>query len=127
MNIRATWLIIAIGTALLTAGCGGTKTVGTPAGKDVTTTPLVAVLEAPDKYDGQVVVLKGVLEAQCGALCDFTYSENGRSVMIYTPDPKPPRIQSGQPIRVTATVHKGDQQLILTAKGLELLPRKGAR
>jgi hypothetical protein len=127
MKTKATWLAPAVAAALIAAGCGGTKTVGTPAGRDVAATPLAAVLEAPEKYDGQTVVLNGVLEAQCAALCDFTYAENGRSVTVYTPDPKPPRIQNGQPVRVTAAVHKGEQQVVLTAKGLELLPRKGAR
>ena len=127
MKMKATWLTMAFGTVLIAAGCGGTKTIGTPVGKDVAATPLAAVLEAPEKYDGQTVVLKGVMEAQCGALCDFTYAEGGRSVMVYTPDPKPPRIQNGPPVRVTATVHKGEQQVIITATGLELLPRKGAR
>lgn len=127
MKTRATWLTLAVGTALMAAGCGGTRTVGTPAGKDVAATPLAAVLEAPEKYDAQTVVLNGVLVSQCAALCDFTYAESGRSVTVYTPDPKPPRIRGGQPVRVTATVHKGEEQVIITAKGLELLPRKGAR
>jgi len=126
MKTKAAWLGMAFGAALIAAGCGGTKTVGTPAGADVSATALAAVLEAPEKYDGQTVVLKGVLEAQCAALCEFTYSEGGRSVTVYTPDPKPPRIKGGQPVRVTATVHRGEEQVILTAKGLELLPRKGA-
>jgi uncharacterized protein YdeI (BOF family) len=127
MKTKAAWLVPALAAALIAAGCGGTKTVGTPAGKDTPATSLAAVLEAPETYDGQTVVLKGTLEAQCAALCDFTYSENGRSVTVYTPDPKPSRIQGGQPVRVTATVHKGEQQVILTATGLELLPRKGAQ
>jgi multidrug efflux pump subunit AcrA (membrane-fusion protein) len=126
MKTKATWLAMSVVAVLIAAGCGGTKTVGTPAGADVSATPLAAVLEAPEKYDGQTVVLKGVLEAQCAAQCDFTYSEGGRSVTVYTPDPKPPKIKGGQPVRVTATVHRGEKQVILTAKGLELLPRKGA-
>lgn len=116
-----------VGTALIAAGCGGTKTVGTPAGQDTPATPLAAVLQAPEKYEGQTVVLKGVLTAQCAAQCDFTYAENGQSVTVYTGDPKPPKIQGGQPVRVTAKVHKGEQQVIITAKGLEILPRKGSK
>ena len=127
MNTRTIWMVIFAGTAIIAAGCGGPKTVGAPAGKDVAATPLAAVLEAPEKYDGQTVVLKGVMETQCASMCDFTYTESGRTVTVYTPDPKPPRIQGGQPIRVTATVHKGEKQLVINATGLELLPRKGER
>ncbi len=126
MKANKVWLTVAVGTALMAAGCGGTKTVGTPASPDTPATPLATVLQAPEKYEGQTVVLKGVLTAQCAALCDFTYAENGQSVTVFTGDPKPPRIKAGQPVRVTATVHKGEQQVIITAKGLEMLPRKGS-
>lgn len=108
------------------AGCGGTKTVGIPAEAGTKATPLAEVLDAPEKYDGQTVVLQGVLAAQCAALCDFTYAEGTRSAMIFTGDPKPPRIQAGQPVRVTVQVHKGEEQVVLNAQGLELLPRKAA-
>ncbi len=127
MKTKTTWMAMTVAAGLILAGCGGMQTVGTPAGADTPATSLAAVLASPEKYAGQTVVLKGTLAAQCAALCDFTYAEDGRSVMIYTPDPKPPRIQNGQPVRVTATVHKGEQQVIITATGLELLPRKGAQ
>lgn len=124
MRAKGIWVAIAVVTACMAAGCGGSKIVGTPAKADTPATPLAAVLEAPEKYNGQTVVLKGVLAAQCAARCDFTYAENGRTVTVYTGDPKPPKIKAGQPVRVTATVHKGEEQVIITAKGLELLPRK---
>jgi hypothetical protein len=127
MNAGKVWLITAIGTAVMATGCGGTKTVGTPASPDTPATPLAAVLQAPEKYEGQTVVLKGVLTAQCAAQCDFTYAEDGQSVTIFTGDPKPPKIQAGHPVRVTAKVHKGEQQVIITATGLEILPRKGSK
>ncbi|MBM4147911.1 MAG: hypothetical protein FJ224_02540 [Lentisphaerae bacterium] len=127
MKAKATWFTMAVGTVLIAAGCGGTKTIGTPAGADTVETPLAAVLDAPEKYDGQTVVLKGVLEAQCAALCDFTYAEGNRSVTVFTGEPKPPKIQAGQPVRVTVQVHKGEEQVVLTAKGLEILPRKATR
>jgi len=66
-----------------------------------------------------------VLTGQCAALCDFTYTEGRQSVTIFMGKDKPPKIKVGQPVRVTATVHQGEQQLVLTAQGLELLPRKG--
>ncbi len=109
---------------LALAGCGGTRTVGTPAPADTPTTPLAAVLDAPEQYDGQTVVLKGVLTAQCPSQCWLTYAEGDRWVTIFTPDPKPPKIQPAQPVRVTAAVHKGEKQVVLTAKGIEILPRK---
>jgi len=117
-------LVVLAGVALVSGGCGGTKTVGVPAKADTPATPLASVLDAPEKFDGQTVVLQGVLSAQCAALCDFTYAEGNRSVTVYTPDPKPPKMQAGQPVRVTVQVHKGDEHVVLNAKGLEILPRK---
>jgi|GEM_PF-1002794 len=123
VKIKLAGMAIMAGAMLVLAGCGGTKTVGTPASSDTAATPLAAVLDTPDRYDGQMVVLKGVLTAQCAALCDFTYSEGNRSVTIYTGDPKPPRIQAGRPVRVTVQVNKGEERVVLNAKGIEILPR----
>ena len=110
----------------LAAGCGGSKTVGTPAAAGTPATSLAEVLAAPEKYDGQTVVLQGVLAAQCAALCDFTYAEGNQSAMIFAGDPKPPKIPAGQPVRVTVQVHKGEEQVVLNAQGIEILPRKVA-
>jgi uncharacterized protein YdeI (BOF family) len=120
------WLsIILVAAACAAAGCGGRKAVGTPAKADTEATPLASIMEAPEAYDGQTVVLKGVLSAQCPSLCDFTYAEGNQSVTVYTGEPKPPKVQPGQPVRVTALVHKGKEQVVFTARGLEILPRKG--
>lgn len=110
------------GLLLAASGCARVITVGTPAASATAPTPLAAILATPDQYEGQTVVLKGVFQAQCAARCDFTYAEGAQSVTIYTGDPKPPKIQVGRPVRVTALVHKGDKQVVLTAKGLEILP-----
>ncbi len=127
MKTKWIGIVILAGAAIGLAGCGGTKTVGTPAKADTPATPLAAILAAPEKYDGQTVVLNGVLAAQCASLCDFTYAEGNQSVTVFTGDPKPPKIHAGQPVRVTASVHKGEEQVVITAKGLEILPRKGSR
>lgn len=39
-------------------------------------------------------------------------------------DLKAPRIRQGQQLRVTAKIHKGDEQVVLTATGLELVEGK---
>lgn len=104
--------------------CSGNRTVGRPATADVEPTPLARILESPEVYDGQTVVLNGVLTGQCASLCDFTYTENRRSVTVFMGEVKAPRIPVGQPVRVTAQVHHGEQQVVLTAIGLETW-RKG--
>ena len=110
---------------LLLAACGGNKTVGHPAPAETAAVPLADVLASPEAYDGRTVVLRGTLTGLCAELCDFTYTEGGRSVTIFMGSDKAPRVPVGQPVRVTASVHKGEQQTVLTAVGLEVLPKGG--
>lgn len=116
-----------LGAAILLSACSGRKsTVGAPASGDVTPVPLATVLSAPADYDGKQVVLRGIVTAQCAALCDFTYSEGGDPVTVYMDADKAPRMQAGQPVRVTALVHKGEEKVVFTAVGVEVLPKGGA-
>ena len=118
---REVWAVL-IGSALLLVGCGGTTTVGHPAAPDTPAVPLREVLASPDVYDGRTVVLRGTLTGLCADRCEFTYTEDGTSVTIYMSSAKAPRVPVGQPVRVTAKVHKGKQQVVITAVGLEVLP-----
>jgi hypothetical protein len=72
------------------------------------------------------VVLNGILTGQCASLCDFTYAEGRRSATIFMGGVKAPRIPVGRPVRVTATVHRGERQVVLTARGLEVGSNGGA-
>jgi hypothetical protein len=118
-------LLLIGGLVSVLTGCGRGKTVGEAAAPDAATTPLATILATPEEYSGQTVVMEGVLAAQCPSLCDFTYAEGNKSVTVYMGEEKAPRIQSGQPVRVTAAIHEGKEQVVFTAKGLEILPRKG--
>ena len=110
-------------TALLLVACSGKNTVGVPASVDTPAVALADILESPGAYDGQTVVLQGVLTGLCASLCDFTYTEGGRSVTIFMGSEKAPKVPVGQPVRVTASVHKGEHQVVFTAIGVEVLPR----
>jgi hypothetical protein len=106
--------------------CSGNRTVGQPAAADVTPTPLAEILASPEAFDGQTVVLKGILTGQCASLCDFTYTEGRQSVTVFMGSVKAPRIPVGRPVRVTASVHHGESQVVLTALGLETGSKGGA-
>lgn len=112
--------------ASIAVSCRGSRSVGEPAPADTPAVPLAAILESPETYDGRTVVLRGTLTGQCASLCDFTYTEGGRSVTVFMGNVKAPRIPTGRPVRVTAVVHQGERQVVFTAAGLEVL-RPGER
>jgi hypothetical protein len=105
--------------------CSTGGTVGTPAPVDVAPTPLADVLAQPADFDGRTIVLRGILSTQCSSLCDFSFTEKTQSVTIFMGALKPPRINPGQPLRVTTQVHNGEKQVVFTTIGLEILPRAG--
>jgi hypothetical protein len=112
---------------ILLASCSSEKTVGTPAPGNTPPVALATVLSQPGEYHDKTVVLEGILTGQCGSLCDFTYTEKGKSVTIFMGKDKPPRLKSGTPVRVTAKVHSGEQQVVLTATGLTYYPGRGGK
>ncbi|ERP31379.1 hypothetical protein [Chitinivibrio alkaliphilus] len=108
--------------AVILGACSDSKTTGTPADEDVQATPLAEILENPAEFHGETVVLEGTMSALCSSRCDFTYTERGQAVTVYMEgDTKAPRMQPGQRLRVTAQIHAGSGQTVLTATGLELL------
>lgn len=119
-------LMLLLASFMLCVSCSGGKSVGTPAPNSEPLTSLSALLENPAEYHNKTIVMKGVLSAQCASLCDFTYTEKGKSVSIDTRDAKPSKLKVGTPMRVTAKIHSGKEQVIFTAVGLNILP-KGKR
>ncbi len=111
-------------TLLLLSSCGSKdETLGeVPSGKVIS---LATVLESPDSYHKQTVTLEGVVAAQCGNRCDFTFNEGTKSVKIYMGDIEAPILQKGTPVKVTADVFKGDKKVILTARGFTLKAKGG--
>ncbi len=110
-------LVILFTTLLLTLSSCGKKeqTLGeTPSGKVIS---LASVVEAPDQFHEKTVTLEGVVSAQCGNRCEFTFTEGTNSVKIYMGDIKAPILHTGTPVKVTADVFKGEKKVILTARG----------
>lgn len=118
-------LVIALATMLLILTSCGPKeeTLGeTPSGKVIS---LASVIESPDEFHEKTVTLEGVVAAQCGNRCEFTFTEGTNSVKIYMGDIKAPILQTGSPVKVTADVFKGDKKVILTARGFTVKAKGG--
>jgi len=124
LNLSRLSTALLTGALLLLAACSSGEVIGTPAPAETVPTALSDILERPADFEGKTVVLRGQLSAQCKSLCDFTYTEKSRSATVFMGDLKPPRIRQGQQLRVTAKIHKGNEQVVLTATGLELVEGK---
>lgn len=117
-------LIIATILAFLTFGCGEKEEVFGTVSKSKLT-PLSSVLSSPDQFHKKEVTFKGIVDGQCGSRCEFFYREGNDVVPIFMGDIKAPAIKKGTPVTVTASVHKGEEQVILTAKGFALSTKGG--
>ncbi len=116
-------IIITMILAVLAIGCGKKEeTYGIPTPKNSKITTLSDVLKSPDQFHQKEITLKGVVDGQCGSRCEFFYREENEAVPIYMGNIEAPLIQKGTPVIVTASVHKGKEKLILTAKGFTLRP-----
>ncbi len=113
-----------IAMLLLLTSCGSSdKTLGeTPTGEVIS---LATVLELADDYHEKTVTLEGVVAAQCGNRCEFTFTEGINSVKIYMGEIKAPIIQTGSPVKVTADVFKGNKKVVLTARGFTVKAKGG--
>lgn len=117
-------LILTVLLALVTFGCQGNEEVhGTFTKGEIT--PLAKVLESPEQFHKKEVTFKGIVDSQCGSRCEFFFREGNKVVPIFMGDIKAPAIKKGTPVTVTASVHKGDEQVILTAKGFALSTKGG--
>lgn len=114
-------IIIAMILAIFTLGCGNNeKSFGEAPNSNSKIVPLSEILKTPDQFHEKEITLKGVVDGQCGNRCEFFYREENEAVSIYMGDIEAPLIKKGTPVIVTASVHKGNEKLILTAKGFTL-------
>ena len=119
--------IVALFIFTFLISCSESQDFGDPAENSVSITKLSEILQDPDNFHQKTVVLRGVVSSQCANLCNFIYSENAQSVTIFLGDFEHPRIPTGTPVRVTARVHSGENRVVLTADGLNLLEKGGKR
>ncbi len=117
-------VVLLTAVLLLVTSCGSKEeTHGqTPSGDVIS---LESVIESPDEFHEKTVTLEGVVAAQCGNRCEFTFTEGTNSVKIYMGDIEAPLIQSGTPVLVTADVFQGAEKVVITASGFTLKAKGG--
>lgn len=86
---------------------------------------LSEVISTPDNFHKKDVTLKGFVDGQCGNRCEFSFRENNDVIKIHMGDIKAPAIKKGTSVIVSASVYKGKEQTILTAKGFTLITKDG--
>lgn len=108
----------------LLSSCGSKEqTLGEiPSGEVIS---LASVISSPEEFHEKTITLEGIVSAQCGNRCEFTFTEGTNSVKIYMGDIKAPLIQSGSPVKVTADVFNGEKKAVLTARGFTLKAKGG--
>lgn len=110
--------------AMFLIGCKNEgKSYGDAPKSTTKTVALSEVLESPDQFHQKDITLKGIVDGQCGSRCEFFYREGNDAIPIYMGEIEAPIITKGTPVTVTASVHKGDEKLILTAKGFTIKPK----
>lgn len=103
----ATKAVVGMAAIALALGCarGAAKVerFGSAVPEGGSTVKLADVLERPDAYDGQAVVLEGTYAGHCCAT-DFNYKEGTDAVECYYPGFEVPERKAGRPVRIHATV-----------------------
>lgn len=117
-------LAITMVLAMLTIGCGkNEQKFGEAPSSGTKKVSLSQVLESPDQFHQKDITLQGIVDGQCGSRCEFFYREGNDAIPIYMGSIEAPIITKGTPVTVTASVHKGNEKVILTAKGFTLKPK----
>jgi len=92
--------------------------VNIPAGMEVTR--LADILENPSAYDGQKVLLEGVVGPGCLSCPDFPYQEGINTIKVLVRGFRRPNLRRAQPIRVYAEVKAGEERVIISALAVEV-------
>jgi len=109
--------------ALSFMGCGGSEKglrLGEKVPENVLVVKLADVLAAPADYNGQKIVLEGIVLTQCPSLCFFNYQEGPQNVTFYPKGFELPKLELGKSVTVYAEVIKGEGQVVFSLLGLEM-------
>ncbi|MBD3317087.1 MAG: hypothetical protein GF344_14970 [Chitinivibrionales bacterium] len=120
-RVPAVTFALVMGVVFVT-GCGsagGTK-LGVDIPPDAEVVELASVVEKPAAYNGKKVVMKGVIDGQCPALCEFFFKDGLHKVTIFPQGYKFPKLTKGKPVTVYAQVTAGEGQVVFSALGVNV-------
>lgn len=79
------------------------------------------ILSDPSRFHGSEFIVEGTVSAQCASLCEF-YLQNGTDVVEMFPTGfSAPRIKRGTRLRVYTRLMAGEERVVFSALGIELL------
>ncbi|NLD99850.1 MAG: hypothetical protein GX640_08240 [Fibrobacter sp.] len=111
-------LIVILPFFLLGCKSGGTR-LGQAIPKNIQQSRLSDILREPASFNGKSVVVKGIISGQCPSLCEFFLKDGAHHVTIFPQGYKLPKLQTGKKVTVLATVTTGDENVILSALGIQ--------
>ncbi|KMQ49409.1 hypothetical protein CHISP_3684 [Chitinispirillum alkaliphilum] len=90
-----------------------------PEGTEITT--LAQILQSPENFDGKTVVMEGSISGQCASRCKFNYREGNEVIEVNLNGFRPPSLDIGTRVRVSARVYSGNERVVISANGMKLL------
>ena len=106
------------------SGCGGSS-AGTAIPEGMEVTSLSSVLEDPGSLKDRKVLLSGAIEAICPSLCDLVLRDGKETIVVFPAGFKLPDVKKGLKIRVYGEVMKGEEQVFVSALGVEVIRKRG--
>ena len=87
---------------------------------DEPATPLADVMANPAEFNGQTVVMKGIVTGQCASLCEFFFRDGMHTATIYPQGFKFPRLKRNSPVTIYTQVISGQENVVFSALGLRM-------
>jgi hypothetical protein len=116
-------MAVMLALSFILAACGNAgagRRLGAAIPGDQPVVKLADVLAAPADYNGKMVVLKGIVSAQCPSLCEFTFKDGVSVTLIFPEGFRLPKLKKGKPVTLYARITSGSENVVVTALGLRL-------
>jgi hypothetical protein len=116
------FIVTIISLAAGITGCNGPESgrYGVQIPEEAPVLSLAQILESPHIYDGEKLVVKGVIAGQCASLCEFFLRDGVHRATIYPQGYKLPKLTIGKTVRAYVLVTSGEEHVVFSALGLKI-------
>lgn len=99
------------------------KIIGKKIPNNIPVAKITAVLENSKIYNDKQFVLKGLIDTQCPSNCHFFFITDTKRIKIFPKDFTLPKLEKGKKAKVYTEITVGDENIIYSAIGIEVLRR----
>lgn len=116
------FILIVVCMAAGMAGCKGldSSRLGIDIPEEAPVISLAHILESPNTYDGQKLVVKGIIAGQCASLCEFFLRDGVHRATIYPQGYDFPKLTIGKSVSAYVLVTSGEENVVFSALGLKI-------